>query len=116
VTILWHYESIGVPDNLESAYLNLVKKAQSEKAWITTAGTIVQWFLARRSLRITCTDEEKCLTISVEGGIKFSHIPACRLRVYIPPDQIRSVDAPYVTGTDYIDIHMTHTPIRVLIQ
>jgi hypothetical protein len=116
VTILWHYESISSPAHLEFMYRNLVKKAQSDKAWIAPAGSVVQWFLARRSLRITCTDEEKCLTISVEGEIKFAHNPTCRLRVYISPDQIRSVDAPYIQGKNHIDINLTHTPIRVLIK
>jgi hypothetical protein len=116
VTILWHYESISSPACLEPMYRNLIKKAQDEKAWIAPAGTIVQWFLARRSLRISCKEEKKCLVISAEGNMKFTHLPACRLRVYIPPDRIRSVDAPFIPGPDYIDINLSHTPIHVLIQ
>ena len=116
LTVLWHYESIGFPSDLETMYRNLVKKAHSENAWIATAGDIVQWFLARRSYRITCTDKSKCLIISIEGDIGLPHIPSCRLRVYISPDQIRSVDAQYVTGKDFIDINLTHTPIHVLMK
>ena len=116
LTILWHYESIGFPSDIEYMYRMLVNRAHSEKAWIATAGDIVQWFLARRSFRIKCITVEKCLTISIEGDMKLSHFPACRLRVYISPDHIRSVDAQYVTGKDFIDIKMTHTPIRVLMK
>jgi hypothetical protein len=113
VTLLWHYENLTPPRDWSGTYAELVRRAQADGAWLTTVGSVVEWFEGRRSINIKCTEEGNGLILMLSGKISQDTIPAFRLRIYIPPDRIQSIDAEYISGSGYVDIRVAQSHIKV---
>ncbi|MDD5144296.1 hypothetical protein [Methanoregula sp.] len=113
VTLLWHYESIAPPRDWSEFYRMLVERARADDAWLTTAEKVVTWFRTRRQMEVVCTYDGDVLVAEVKGSAIPDAGPNFRLRLYIPPEQIRSVDAEFISGQGYIDICLTKSRIMV---
>jgi len=113
VTILWHYENLTPPRDWLGMYSYLVKRALAERAWITTAGNVVEWFRGRRKIKMTCTNENEKLLIHTEGGFPNESLPPLMLRVHIPDNRHVTVNTEYRRLKEYIDIKLTKQIITV---
>jgi hypothetical protein len=112
VTVLWHYENLTPPRDWSGLYADLVKRAQADGAWVTTAGNVVEWFGARRRTGIEYSVNENILTIKIRN-LNSGQNPSLRVRVYINPAQVSQIDTDFRIGEDYIDIPYTRPEITV---
>ena len=113
VTILWHYENLTPPRDWSGFYADLVKRAQADGAWVTTAGSVVEWFKERREVRNTCKFDTDRLTITTEGLLPKSFLPQLRVRIHIPGNRQITVNTESFPGKDYIDIKLNKKTITV---
>jgi hypothetical protein len=90
-----------------------VKRAQADGAWVTTAGDVVEWFKARRLIRITCKNEGNLLTISTLGNFPSGSLPSLMVRISIPDNRQITVNTESYPGKDYIDIKLNKKTITV---
>jgi hypothetical protein len=112
VTILWHYENLAPPRDWSGHYVDLVKRAQADGAWVTNAGGVVEWFNRRRNTGIEYVRDENTITIRIRNP-DYGQRPLMRLRVHIDPAHISSVDTEWSAGDGYIDIACTRPEIMV---
>ena len=113
ITLLWHYDSITPPNDFSLFYRCLIQKIKNAGAWVSTANNIVAWFSNRRSLKISCTKEEKRLIITIRGDFNAGNHPLYCLRVHLDPVLIDHVNGEFVQGTDFIDIKLTKETVVV---
>ena len=114
MTILWHYENLTPPRDWSGLYAELVKSAQADDAWVTTAGAVVEWFKDRRRVKISCKNERDRLTISAEGGPPPGSVPPLMVRIHNPNNRQISVNTESDPRREYIDIKLNMKTITVL--
>ncbi len=112
VTILWHYENLVPPRNWSGIYVDLVKRAQADGAWVTTAGAVVKWFRKRRETGIEYDMNKNVLTIRVHTSPAGCN-PPLLVRVHINPARVVHINAAYNSGDGYVDIMGTVPEITV---
>jgi len=115
VTLLWHYENLTPPRDWSGTYVDLVKRAQADGAWVTTAGSVVKWFEGRRKTGIEYHRNKNIITIRIRYPDSGQHPRMC-IRVHIDPALISSVNNEYKPGTGYIDIMCTRPEITVILR
>ncbi|MDD1687180.1 hypothetical protein [Methanoregula sp.] len=113
VTLLWHYENLVPPRDWSGLYRDLITRAKSDGAWVTTAGNVVEWFRKRRQIHITCVPGKNKLTISVEGNLSSDLSPPLMMRIHIPGNRMISVNADYLPSGEYIDVKLDKMCITV---
>jgi len=112
VTILWHYENLTPPRDWSGLYAELVKSAQADDAWVTTAGAVVEWFKERRETGIEYGRGKNIITIKIRNRLSGQN-PPMFVRVFIDPVRVANIDTEYRVGEDYIDIRCTRPEITV---
>lgn len=112
MTILWHYENLVPPRNWSGIYVDLVKRAQADGAWVTTAGAVVKWFRKRRETGIEYDMNKNVLTIRVHTSPAGCN-PPLLVRVHINPARVVHINAAYNSGDGYVDIMGTVPEITV---
>jgi len=114
VTLLWHYENLTPPRDWSGIYADLVNRAKADKAWVTAAGEVAEWFKARRQVRITCKNEGDRLTISTDGSSPGGSLPPLMMRIHNPDNRQITVNTELYTRKNYIDIKLNMKTITVL--
>ena len=112
VTILWHYENLTPPRDWSRLYKDLVKRAQADGAWVTTAGAVVEWFKRRRETGIEYCRGKNIITIKISNRLSGQN-PPMFVRAFIDPVRVANIDTEYRVGEDYIDIRCTRPEITV---
>ncbi|MDD1690291.1 MAG: hypothetical protein LUQ66_06480 [Methanoregula sp.] len=112
VTLLWHYENLTPPRDWSGTYAELVKRAQADGAWVTTAGSVVEWFEIRRKTGIGYEINKGLITIRINNPHS-GHNHPMRVRIHIDPALVSSVDTEHRPGNGYIDIVCTRPEITV---
>jgi hypothetical protein len=112
VTVLWHYENLTPPHNWTEIYTYLVKHAQADGAWVTTAGAVVEWFKVRRAMGIEYDRNENIIMIKIRHLNPGQSPPTC-VRIHIDPAQISHINNEHRDGDGYIDIACTRPEIMV---
>jgi len=115
VTILWHYENLTPPRDWSVMYTELVKRAQADGAWVTTAGNVVEWFEVRRKTSITLFQDKKKITIRIQNLNLFQE-PSLRVRLYIDPSSISHIEGDYISEDNYVDIKCVQPELSVILQ
>lgn len=115
VTLLWHYENLTPPRDWSGRYMDLVKRAQADGAWITTAGNVVEWFAARRKTSISLFQEQKIITIRIRY-LDLILKPHLRIRLHINPSSILRIDGEYILGDNYVDIKCVQQELSVILR
>jgi len=115
VTILWHYENLTPPRDWSGMYTELVKRAQADGAWVTTAGNVVEWFEARRKTSITLFQDKKKITIRIQN-LNLFQCPPLRVRLHIAPSSILHIDGDYIPEDNYVDIKCDKTELSVILR
>ncbi|MGA2105047.1 hypothetical protein [Methanoregula sp.] len=105
ITILWHYENLIPPRDLSGFYADLVKLAQADGAWVTTAGAIVTWYRQRRGITVTCEHNKDRITVVIEGDLPDSSLQPLTLRIHNPDRQI-TVNTESNPKEGYTDIRL----------
>jgi hypothetical protein len=113
VTMLWHYENITPPRDWSGLYRDLVSRATTEGAWVTTAGHVVEWFRSRRQVSISCTRENDTITIRTGGDLPEGSLPSLMLRIHIPDTRQITVNTEYRRLSEYMDIRLDKKIITV---
>ncbi|WP_321504142.1 hypothetical protein [uncultured Methanoregula sp.] len=113
VTFLWHYENITPPKDWSGLYKDLVNRAKTDGAWVTTAGNVVAWFRMRRQARISCTHGDGMITISTENIPTGGSLPPLTLRIHVPDNRQVTANTGYLRQKEYIDILLTKKTITV---
>lgn len=115
ITILWHYENLTPPRDWSGMYTELVKRARTDGAWVTTAGNVVAWFEARRNTTLTLFQDTKKITIRIQNLNRLKE-PSLRVRFHVDPSLISHVDCDYVRGDTYIDIRCVQPELSVILR
>ena len=115
VTILWHYENLTPPRDWSGMYTELVKRAQADGAWVTTAGNVVEWFEARRKTSITLFQDKNKITIRIQN-LNLFQCPPLRVRLHIDPSSILHIDGDYILEDNYVDIKCDRTELSVILR
>jgi hypothetical protein len=113
VTLLWHYENLTLPRDWSAFYTDLVNRAKTDGAWITTAGNIVAWFRQRRNLKVRCRTENGRISITTEGMPVESSLPPFTIRVHVPADRNVTANARFIRRGGYIDIRLEKNTVTV---
>jgi len=113
VTLLWHYENLTLPRDWSAFYTNLVNRAKTDGAWITTAGNIVEWFRQRRNLKVHCRTENGKISIITEGIPSESPFPPFMIRIHVPADRNVTADARFIRRGGYIDVRLERNTVTV---
>ena len=98
VTVLWHYENLTPPRDWSGHYADLVKRAQADGAWVTTAGDVVEWFGIRREIRINSKTDTGMLTITAEGILPTGILPQLMVRIHLPDNRQITVNTESLPG------------------
>jgi hypothetical protein len=113
ITLLWHYENLTLPRDWSGFYADLISRARTDGAWITTAGNIVEWFRRRRNLKPRCRTENGKISIITEGIPPERSLPAFVIRVHAPADRKVTTDAPFIRREGYIDVKLEKSTVTV---
>jgi len=112
VTILWHYENLVPPRDWSGFYADLVKCAQADGAWVTTAENVAEWFKARREMCIEYVRNKNLITITIRNLNPVQKRPVF-VRVHFDPALVSYIDTEYRAGEDYIDLLCTRPEMTV---
>jgi len=112
VTLLWHYENITPPHDWSGMYRDLVNRAKTDGAWVTTAGNVVEWFKGRRETGIEYVRNKNIITIKIRNLDSLQKLPMC-VRVFVNPTLVSHIDNEYRGDGDYIDIPCNRPEITV---
>ena len=112
VTVLWHYENLTPPRDWSGMYETLVRHAQADGAWVTTAGRVVKWFKTRRGTGIGYSKNKNILSVTCRN-LDFSQNPPQRVRVHVDPARVSHIDNEYRIGEGYVDILCNKQEITV---
>jgi len=115
ITILWHYENITAPRDWSVEYGELVNRAKSDGAWVTTAGRVVAWFGMRRAAGFEVTTTAKIITIKIHRPGNSPATPL-RIRVHVKPAAISRISGEYCSGPDFVDIRCDRPEITVVLS
>jgi peptidoglycan/xylan/chitin deacetylase (PgdA/CDA1 family) len=99
LTINWHDRSLSPERLWRKSYCDLVQSLKIRGAWFSTAGQAVAWFRKRRSA-VFETDSAEADGISVKARSDADNLPGLRVRIYNPPQSLRTSDA----AENYIDM------------
>ncbi len=111
VSLLWHNQSFTAPRFWGEVYRRLIEQGQKDKAWIAPPRAVLAWFEARRNCTVKLSGEGgewviECPVPPASGGVDRTvgdDLPAVRVRLHVPPEQIKEMSVPFEAGDGFVD-------------